>query len=334
MSSTQEKKPTPIDLEFYDGMTNEQINKLINQYINELKFEETKVAKQALANKKQNDGTKFMQTIKEDVEAAARAAKETWDQSIVQINQNFQNEELKIRDKIANVFNNLQQQHKAQLRDIQISFAIEVLKSRERPVTGQLDLHAQAKKLAREGDLDGAIRLRDQADKLKVDELDLRKNQLVDMYDGIKKKAIAKQKKELLVLTEKLQKNLIDLKKTKEFQLSERERAFVVSCHSAEQKGILKFTDRTRKEESRQPTPDEITAIHNILKNIVEELVGNSDILVEFSNEDEKDKTKKASPSKDTKKKGALANTTKKGSPKAPKKTAAQTQQVSTQQKN
>ena len=334
MAQTQEKKPTPIDIEYYDGMTNEQISKLINQYINELKFEETKVAKAALANKKENAGAVFMQEIRDDIEKAVRAAKETWDQSNVQINQNYQSEELKIREKVSTVFTNLQRQHKDQLRDIQIAFAIEVLKSRERPVTGQLDLHAQAKKLAREGDLDGAIRLRDQADKLKVEELDLRRNQLIDMYDGIKKKAMAKQKRELVVLTEKLQKNLVDLKKTKEFQLSEKERVFAVACHNAEQKGVIKFSGRTKKEESRQPTSEELNTIHKFLNDAVEELLGSADILTDFSNDESKEKTKRASPTKNGKKRSSLSQTTKGGSPKQPRKTAAQTQQVQTKQTN
>ena len=291
--SSKQKKITPMEMEYYKGKSNEEINKLISQFINELKFEEAKVAKQALATKKETDSTNLIEKIKSDIEKAAKQAKEQWDQAIIQIDEKYEQDELNIRQKIATTFHVLQDQHKEQLMEIEKKFAIEILKSIERPVPAQIALQTQAKKVAREGELDGAIKLREESDQSKEKELQNRRSQIEELFKGQKEKAAEKQKKELTVLTEKLEKSLVDLQKERDQQYVEKERVFAVTCHSAEQKQILYLSDKTKKNENKPPNPEDVKSIHVFLREIVKELTGRDDILTEFSKDENEDKKKK-----------------------------------------
>lgn len=283
------KEFTPDNLEYYKDMSSDEIKQFINKLINELKFETVKVARKALANKKETEGQSLLEKIKGEIEEKVGNAKNQWDAQIDEINENYPQEELQVREKIANSLETLKKQHMDALTDIEKKYSIEIIKSFERPIRAQTELLERAKKLGREGDIDGAINARNKAEIEKAKELKIRREHIDGIFDEMRQKAIAKQKKDLTSLTEKLHLGLNELEKNKDAKFLEKERAFVVTCQAIERNYVVLIVNDNKK---NGISTDATNDVHTFMKQIVKKLTGRDDLLTEVVKDEETHKEK------------------------------------------
>ncbi|EAY11134.1 hypothetical protein TVAG_359140 [Trichomonas vaginalis G3] len=232
---------TPHDIEYYDEMTVPEINDFIQALIQDLQFEAVPIAQKAIKNKQQNAEIEAKETIENNFKTECVEAKDLYEIQLNDLEKQYKAKEIQIREKIDEAFKKMKEMHIEQLVEIEKKFAAAIIKSQEKPVKEQLEIEEQARRIARDGDIESAIKYRKMAEETKVKVLDQRRDAIEAMYNEKRLQARQRQQKELQILQEKLIKKLKALETSKKEDLVEREKALNVSVRAAEQKRANKL---------------------------------------------------------------------------------------------
>lgn len=238
-----EDEISPMDISYYDNMEISEINDFIQMLIQDLKFEAVPVARQAIKNKQINQKIIAKDSIEQEYKEVVVTAKDTFEESKVQVEKNYKQLEIDIREKIDDKFLKMKEIHIEQIVELEKRFAYEIIKSQEKPVKEQLDLEDQARKIARDGDIEVAIKYRKRAEEMKIRILDERRAVIEGIYNEKRSQMRQKQQRELQILQDKLIKKLDALELSKSSDIVEREKALNVTLHAAEQKRNIKLHD-------------------------------------------------------------------------------------------
>jgi len=238
--------------EFYINKTNKELQIMLERCIEQLKFEEAKAIETALIMKKED---MFQVNLKQSllkITDMIGSYYEKWQKDVEQDNTNQKIEEAAIREKINRTFVNIKNSHIEQLTHLEKKYVLDILKAKDKPIKAQIDFENQAKKLAKEGDFDGAVLFREKANVAFSTEQKSRREAVDSYYDSKRNILTERQTNELSVLNEKLLSQLNDSLITLQYKQKEKEKHFMVLVKSLEQKEIQQLSASVKSKEQKQ----------------------------------------------------------------------------------
>ena len=187
-----------------DSKSVQELIELKANYIKECDFVSARETKEAINKKKKSDAQTKLDSICSTILEHIQA-NEDKRRLILEVCESEYNAQIsEYRLKVDSLFRNFQARHITELIKIEENYTNQILKEKSRSIPQYNQLIKQAQGLAKADDFEGAIRIQEQAEKIKAKDFNQRRALIDEKFIGLKETVYERQKCELLSLNQKL----------------------------------------------------------------------------------------------------------------------------------